>query len=232
MMGVAMRTQGYQMKNGSPTTEYNKALVRRLYSEVWNEKDLQKMAKAVEKLIGEEHVLVDPSNPNPVDGVESYKEMVMSMRETMPNVTTKIDMLIAEGSKVTALLTCNSGTLPDNSKTAVWTATSIVEFAGGQAVKTWVNSDALSALIQLDLVPDMASGPFKRSKSQMGVPKVDSHNNVVDALLGRKDQHPTTVLTADEWLDYFIEQAERASTHSATNTAFQKDQISGLDMAV
>jgi predicted ester cyclase len=65
----------------------------------------------------------------------------------------QIDMLVAEGSRVTALLTFSSGEVPKNEATAVWTATSIMEFAGGQVVKTWVNSDALSALTQLGAPP-------------------------------------------------------------------------------
>lgn len=66
-------------------------------------------------------------------------------------------MLVAEGSRVTALLTFSSGKLTNNEATAVWTATSIMEFAGGQVVKTWVNSDALSALTQLGERPSAST---------------------------------------------------------------------------
>lgn len=71
----------------------------------------------------------------------------------------QIDMLVAEGSRVTALLTFSSGTVPNNDATAVWTATSIMEFAGGLVVKTWVNSDALSALTQLGAPPPRSHPP-------------------------------------------------------------------------
>jgi predicted ester cyclase len=238
LMAVTFASQGYRgfVKNGSPTTEYNKRLVRKLYKKVWNERDETKREQAIDSVIDEDHVLVDPSNPVPTDGPESYKEMVTQFRTNLPNCDIKIDMLVAEGSRVTALLTFSTGVVPGNDKTAVWTATSILEFAGGQVVKTWVNSDALSALIQLGLVPDMASGPFKRMRNDSllanGMEKVTSQINVVDALLGRKDEHPQEVLTGDDWYDYFLEQSEMASRVSATHAAMLKDPKSGLDMAV
>lgn len=235
LMALTFRTQGYRLNNGSPQTEYNKALVRRLYTEVWGSKDKQQMAKAVLALVGEEHILVDPSSPTPMDGVLAYQEMVEEFRSTFPNFKIKIDMLVAEGPRVTALLTFSSGDLPNNARSAVWTATSIMEFAGGQVVKTWVNSDALSALTQLGLVPDMASGPFKRQTPKEAVAtylaKVASSTGMVDALLGRREEHPTEVLTHDEWIDYFLEQAENASTMSASQVQFMQDKISGLDLA-
>jgi hypothetical protein len=91
-----------------------------------------------------------------VDGLTSLS--THSRRRGSP---VQIDMLVAEGPRVTALLTFSSGDLPNNARSAVWTATSIMEFAGGQVVKTWVNSDALSALTQL-------GAPLRASHSQGG----------------------------------------------------------------
>jgi hypothetical protein len=44
LMALTFRTQGYRLNNGSPQTEYNKALVRRLYTEVWGSKDKQQVS--------------------------------------------------------------------------------------------------------------------------------------------------------------------------------------------
>jgi hypothetical protein len=45
IMAMTFRTQGYRLqKDGSPQTEYNKSLVRRLYTEVWGEKDRSKVS--------------------------------------------------------------------------------------------------------------------------------------------------------------------------------------------
>ena len=45
MMAVTFASQGYRgfVKNGSPTTEYNKRLVRRLYKKVWGDTDQTKV---------------------------------------------------------------------------------------------------------------------------------------------------------------------------------------------
>jgi hypothetical protein len=47
------------------------------------------MAKAVLALVGEEHILVDPSSPTPMDGVLAYQEMVEEFRSTFPNFKIK-----------------------------------------------------------------------------------------------------------------------------------------------
>jgi hypothetical protein len=48
------------------------------------------MAQALKVLVGDEHVLVDPSNPTPADGAAAYQEMVEEFRETFPNFTIKV----------------------------------------------------------------------------------------------------------------------------------------------
>jgi len=48
------------------------------------------MAQALKLLVGDEHVLVDPSNPTPADGATAYQEMVEEFRQTFPNFTIKV----------------------------------------------------------------------------------------------------------------------------------------------
>jgi hypothetical protein len=48
------------------------------------------MAQALKALVGDEHVLVDPSNPTPADGAQAYQEMVEEFRQTFPNFTIKV----------------------------------------------------------------------------------------------------------------------------------------------
>lgn len=207
------RTKRLAPQTIAPTTEYNKRLVRKLYREVWNEQDLTKIAKAVHEIIGDDHIVVDPSQPHPDSGCHAYIDMVSNFRTAMPNFKIQIDMLVAEGSRVVAALSFSSGSVPNSSKQAKWTATAIFEFAGGQCVKTWVNSDSLSALIQFDLVPDVASGPFRRKNMKTGSSMLfpEEKMELVDALIGREEEHPQAVLTGKDWIEYFEIQVDKAS---------------------
>jgi hypothetical protein len=67
----------------------------------------------------------------------------------------------------------------------------------------------------------MASGPFKRQTPKEAVAtylaKVASSTGMVDALLGRREEHPTEVLTHDEWIDYFLEQVRNKTTAALIN---------------
>ena len=64
-------------------------------SEIWNESDEELICSSLRKLISEDHVLVDPSSPNPVLGVDGYRMMVAAMRESFPGFTMRIDGVIA-----------------------------------------------------------------------------------------------------------------------------------------
>jgi len=214
---VVSRTKLVAPQTIAPTTEYNKKLVRRLYREVWNETDLTKIAKVVNEIIGDDHFVVDPSQPHPEVGCHAYIDMVSNFRTAMPNFKIQVDMLVAEGSRVVAALSFSSGSVPNTNKQAKWSATAIFEFAGGQCVKTWVNSDSLSALIQFELVPDVASGPFRRksAKSSSAMLFPEEKFELVDALIGREEEHPQAVLTGKDWIEYFEIQAEKATQSDA-----------------
>lgn len=47
---------------------------------------------------------------------------------------------------------------PTVRKEARWTGTAIMEIEDGQVVKTWINSDIISAMIQLGLLQDFMVG--------------------------------------------------------------------------
>ena len=182
----------------------NKAVVRKLYSQVWNEKDQAKARAAAVKFISEDHILIDPSHPNPTPGVEAYMDMADSLREAMTELVIAVDDLIAQGVKVVAQISYRAKV---GGKEARWTGTAVMEIEDSKIVKSWVNSDSLSALIQFGLLQDVAGGTtghFERvTKTGGGRGGGKSLHfsagdlKVVQALLGRSEAHPTSVLTGN-----------------------------------
>lgn len=205
----------------APLVKSRKSIVRKLYREVWNNVDLDSAEKSASKFVSEDHVLIDPSNPNPVPGTEAYMESVRGNREALPDYVITIDDLIEEGSKVVAQLSFKASL---NEREARWTGTCVMEFDEKEIVRTWINTDAMSALIQLGLMTDLVNDGNVKLRP------------VTQALMGRSEAHPETVLTGKDWLQYFEqvhESWERNSTADGDNAAALKhDSNTGLDVVV
>mmetsp|Transcript_41946 Transcript_41946/g.103283 ORF Transcript_41946/g.103283 Transcript_41946/m.103283 type:complete len:256 (-) Transcript_41946:64-831(-) len=219
---------------GTNKSSENKTLVRKLYREVWNQADLAKAQKAATKFISEDHILIDPSHPNPTPGFEAYMEGVGSLREALSNYVINVDDLIAQGLKVVAQLSFKASV---SGKEARWTGTAIMEIDGGKVVKTWINSDSISALIQLGLLNDVVgSSHFDRqARASVGDPSHGLNFSeedllVVQALIGRSEAHPTSVLTGSEWLAYFEKVNVEEDVQMNGNNSLRTDHESGLDL--
>jgi len=195
-------------------------LVDKIYREIWNEKDEELISSSLRNLISEDHVLVDPSSPNPVLGVDGYRMMVAAMRESFPGFTMRIDGVIANCYRAAVQLTFDTGPLDDCSPSdyavtsARCDATAVFEFKGQKVVKSWCNKDVLSLLIQLGYIRDIVESPLHSDK-------------IVRALTGRDAPQPEEVLAGQEWLDYFHAQAENLSLPP---DGYQMDALTGLDM--
>jgi hypothetical protein len=234
---------------GDLSPSKNKAVVRKLYREVWNQKDALKARAAAYQYISEDHILIDPSHPNPTPGVEAYMEMAESLRAAFSgNITLMVDDLVAQGLKVVAQISYKAEV---GEKRARWTGTAVMEVEDGKIVKSWVNSDSLSALIQLGLLQDVAGGEktspgqFERVtmraagvkngvKDDANAHLKSSDLKVVQALLGRSEAHPTKVLTGNEWLQYFDKVAsdDDESDGEGFNQRMRVDSKTGLDMII
>ena len=223
----------------------HKTHVRKLYRRVWNQADQMSRDHACSEYIHPEHILIDPSNPNPVPGVEAYCTGVSVLRQALPSIKMCIDDMIEQGCKVAVQLSFEANL---GEKKAKWTGTAVMEFEDDLIVKTWINTDSISAMIQLGLVNDLlrnsGSGgdgggggggggktvnkaPLRRDKEAVAA---------AQALLGRTEEHPTEVLTGKEWLEYFDaiqeEEWEHGSRMSQKELELQHDDLSGLDMVV
>ena len=131
----------------------HKQIVRRLYREVWNNADLDGANEAVAKYVSDEHVLIDPSNPNPEPGTDAYMRHVRgNSAEALPDHAIAIDYMIEEGDKVVAQLSFRASL---NGREAKWTGTCVMEFEDDYIIKSWVNTDAMSAMIQPSLMTDL-----------------------------------------------------------------------------
>src|SRR5271155_2908221 len=91
----------------SPTLLANKAIVRRLYEEVWNKRRLE----VVDELISPSHALNDPIESGSQIGPELYKRRVVEFTTSFSDLRFTIEDIISEKAKVVVSWII-SGTLP------------------------------------------------------------------------------------------------------------------------
>jgi steroid delta-isomerase-like uncharacterized protein len=80
----------------SPMLQDNKAIVRRLYEEVWNKRRLE----VVDELISPSHALNDPIVSSSQIGPGSYKRRVVEITTSLPDLRFTIEDMITEKGKV------------------------------------------------------------------------------------------------------------------------------------
>jgi len=137
--------------------EENKALVRRIWEEVWNKGNLS----AIDELFAPTYVAHDPANPG-VQGRDGVRQLVTMYRSAFPDLQFTVEDQIAEGDMVATRYTAR-GThkgelqgIPATGKQAAVPGIMISRIVGGQDREEWVNYDALGLMQQLGVIPQMA----------------------------------------------------------------------------
>ena len=135
----------------------NKALVQRLYEEVWNKRKLE----VIKEIISPSHGLQAPTTFGSSIGPEAYKRNVLSFLAGYPDLHWTIEDLIAEKDKVVASWTM-SGThkgdymgIPATNKKVSVEGITIHNVAGGKIMDSYSNWDVLGMMQQLGAVPPL-----------------------------------------------------------------------------
>ncbi len=133
----------------------NKALVRRLYEEVWNNRKLE----LISEIISPSHALQAPNVAGSAVGPEAYKRQVLRFLEGYPDLHWTIEDTIAEEDKVVACWTI-SGTqkgeylgIPATNKKVSVDGITIHHVANGKIMDSYSNWDALGMMQQIGVVP-------------------------------------------------------------------------------
>lgn len=136
------------------STEDNKALVRRFYDEVFNNKNMVGVDAFVAPNVID-HSL-PPGAPGEIEGVRQTIAMFLT---AFPDLHLTLEDIIAEGDKVVVRWTMR-GThqgaslgMPPTGKQFTLPGISLVRLDGGMAAETWVSYDQLVMLQQLGLAP-------------------------------------------------------------------------------
>jgi len=146
--------------------EDNKAIVRRIFEEVWNRGDVA----TVDELFAPNYVNhfdVPANTPVPAGwqfSHEEFKQFVSQWRTTFPDFQYTIELQVAEGDLVVTRAT-GHGThkgeyrgvefkgIPPTGKQITWTITTIDRIADGKIVESWFNEDAVGRLQQVGAIP-------------------------------------------------------------------------------
>jgi steroid delta-isomerase-like uncharacterized protein len=139
------------------STEDNKALVRRVIEEGWNQGNIA----VFDELSAPNWVCHDPGVPD-VRTLEDYKRFATETRSAFPDFHLTIDDLIAEGDQVVVRWTArgtNTGDIvtpmhiPATGKQVSVTGITIDRFAGGKLVEIWQQWDTMGFMQQLGVIP-------------------------------------------------------------------------------
>jgi len=136
------------------STEDNKAVVRRFYEEVMNQKK-----RAVLDEVFDLNVVDHFAPPGTPGGLEGARQTLGMFLSAFPDLHFTVEDLIAEGDKVVARATL-SGTqqgtfmgIPATGKHVTITGIDINRFEGGKSVEHWVEMDTLGLMQQLGVIP-------------------------------------------------------------------------------
>lgn len=138
--------------------EANKALVRRLFSEVFDAGRLE----VADELVREDYI---QHNPTVGPGRAGLKAFVSDLRRAFPDFRLEVTDLIAEGDRVVARVV-GSGThrgefvgLAPTGRTFSAAAIDIFRVEGGQLAEHWDVMDFYGLLLQLGAVPAIGAAP-------------------------------------------------------------------------
>jgi steroid delta-isomerase-like uncharacterized protein len=141
-------------------SESNKALCRRFFEQVWNNRNLA----AIDELFAPNYVRHTVSGPEFGTGPQSMHRMVNFYLGSFPDVRFTIDDVVAEQDKVVLRWTARAthqgqfeGIQPTGKAVNV-SGTTLVRIAGGKIVEAWDSFDALGLLQQLGAFPNRAVG--------------------------------------------------------------------------
>lgn len=128
-------------------SEDNKALVRKIYDRIWYKGDMS----AVDELFDAgyiDHIIP----PGTAPGLEGFKAVITQIRTAFPDMTYKLEDIIAEGDKVVSYWT-NSGTntgelngMPPTGKKVEMEGVDIYRIANGKVVEVWGVHDVTEVL--------------------------------------------------------------------------------------
>ena len=135
-------------------SEQNKAIMRRIYDEVFSNGNLAVVDELVVK-----DVIEHEEGPQ---GSEGLKQTVTMFRTAFPDLQFSVEDMIAEGDKVVSRITMR-GThkgefmgIPATGKTITVQAIDIIRFANGKAVEHWGVTDSAAMMEQLGVAPPMS----------------------------------------------------------------------------
>lgn len=131
----------------------NKAVVRQLYEDLFNQKNLA----ALDGVTAPNFVDHDPDNPTAdLAGARQYFRMMFA---AFPDLRVTVEDMIAEGDTVVARVTV-SGThqgeflgIPPGGKQVTITGIDILRLADGKLVEHWGQFDSLGMMQQLGVIP-------------------------------------------------------------------------------
>jgi steroid delta-isomerase-like uncharacterized protein len=127
-----------------------KALVRRFYEEVFNNKNMA----GIDAFVAPD--IIDHGAPG---GIESVKQAITMLLTAFPDLHLTLEDIIVEGDRVAVNWTM-SGThlgaslgMPPTGKQFTIPGVSLLHLENGKAVEAWIIQDQLSMLQQLGLAP-------------------------------------------------------------------------------
>lgn len=141
------------------TETENKAIVRRMFEELWNRGNLD----VADELFAPTYRGHDPTDPNPrtreAHGPADVRRFVGMVRAAVPDIRFTVDDVIAEGDKVIARWT-TEGTLvgdlpgvPGGGGRATVSGILIYRIVDGKIAEGWQNWDTVGMLQQLGVLP-------------------------------------------------------------------------------
>jgi len=142
--------------------EENKAIVRRIYEELWDGRDL---GVADEVIVSEGYVNYDTGLVPVPGGPEDMKQTVRMVTAAFPDNRHEVEEIIAEGDTVVARVTL-TGThegpfmgIPPTGRRIEVTEIHLYRLRDGKAVEHRVGRDDLGAMRQLGVIADAVPHP-------------------------------------------------------------------------
>jgi steroid delta-isomerase-like uncharacterized protein len=139
-------------------SEPNKAIVRRLFEELWNKGNLS----LADQLFAPNYEHHDASTLDFGRGPESEKKRATLYRTAFPDIQLTMEEVIAEGEIVMTRWSCRGthkgdlGGIAPTGKQINISGVTIARLANGKMAESWVNWDALGLMQQLGVVPELA----------------------------------------------------------------------------